>query len=91
MAAIIDLGRAIGEVAAGNGEVALHIGDAFDDPASLLAYVAWGNGPHGRIDQATSAGLWDGTSVEVFDNAPSISTGVYPATMSNDWAPDIGG
>jgi len=91
MAAIVDLGRAIGEINPATGEIALHMSDAFNDPASLVSYVAWGDGPHGRVELATSAGLWDGTAVDVFDDAPSISTGVYPATQSVDWSADIGG
>jgi hypothetical protein len=91
VAAIVDLGRAIGDIAPGTGEIALHGSDAFDDPASLIAYVAWGAGPHDRIDQAVAADLWDGGAVDVFDDAPSISTGVYPATQSIDWSADIGG
>ena len=91
LAAIIDLGPAIGEVTAMSGEVGLHAGTSFDDPDALLAYVAWGDGPHQRAELATSAGLWDGTAVAVIDDAPSISTGIYPATASIDWSADVGG
>ena len=91
MAAIVDLGPAVGGIDPAGGEIGMHRGDAFNDPTSLIAYVAWGDGPHDRIGLATSAGLWDGVPVEVFDDAPSISTGLYPATSSSDWSPDIGG
>ena len=91
MAATIDLGPAVGDVVAESGELGLHSGSAFDDGAALLAYVAWGDGPHLRVELATSVGLWDGTAVPVVDEAPSISTGVYPAVRSIDWSADIGG
>lgn len=71
--------------------MALHNSDDFDDPASLIDYVAWGVGPHLRLEQATEAGIWDGSTVEIVDEAPSISTGIYPAVRAEDWATDLGG
>nr|MDJ0954585.1 hypothetical protein [Acidimicrobiia bacterium] len=91
MAAIVDLGPAIGAVSPTTGEVAMHSSTAFDDAASLVAYVEWGEDIHERSPLATEAGLWDGVPVPVFDDAPSISTGVYPAVTSADWSADIGG
>ncbi len=91
MAVVLHLGPAIGFIAPDGGEVALHDSDRFDDPASLIAYVEWGRGAHPRSELAEQAGIWDGTRVVVFDDAPSISTGAYPATSGLDWSPDIGG
>ncbi len=90
-AAVVDLGIAVGTISPKTGELALHSSTAFDDPSELVAYVAWGQGLHQRSELATTAGLWDGNSVEVFDDAPSISSGVYPAANANDWSADIGG
>ena len=91
MATVFHLGPAIGFIAPEGGEVALHDSDQFDDSASLVAYVEWGRGAHARSDLAQQAGIWDGTRVVVFDDAPSISTGAYPATSGLDWSADIGG
>ncbi len=91
LAAIIDLGRSIGTVAPDSGEIALHNSTAFDDAASLVAYVEWGETNQARSELAMAAGLWDGIPVAVFDDAPSISTGIYPAISSLDWSVDIGG
>ncbi len=91
MAAVFHLGRSVGLVDPDSGELSLHNNDQFDDPASLVGYVSWGEGPHARTEQAIAAGLWDGEPVPVFDDAPSISTGVFPATTSLDWSIDIGG
>ena len=89
--ATVHIGPAIGVLDPLTGEVALISGRSFDDPASLVAYVEWGDNTHTRSEVATSAGLWDGVPIAVFDDAPSISTGVYPATRSIDWSVDIGG
>ncbi len=91
MAAVIDLGTAVGQISPKTGELALHRSTAFDDPSALVAYVEWGEGLHQRSDLATEAGLWDGNSVQVFDDAPSISSGIYPAISAFDWSADIGG
>ena len=91
MAAVVHLGPAIGSIELEGGEIAMHNSDQFDEATSLVAYVQWGRGPHSRSDLATAAGIWDGTSVIVFDDAPSISTGAFPATSSIDWSADIGG
>lgn len=91
MAAIVHIGPAVGAIEQTGGELALHDSDAFDDPESLIDYVAWGAGPHPRAKEATEAGIWDGSSIDIVDQAPSISTGIYPATHASDWALDIGG
>lgn len=91
MAAIVHVGPAVGDIVAEGGELALHESDAFDEPASVIDYVAWGAGPHPRIAQAAEAGIWGESTVEVIDHAPSISTGLHPTTRSEDWAADLGG
>ncbi|MGA9596238.1 MAG: hypothetical protein WBV06_08780 [Acidimicrobiia bacterium] len=91
MAAVIHIGPSLGPIEQTGGEVGLHNSDAFNDPNSLIAYVAWGRGLHAHSEEATEAGLWDGSSVEIIDETPSISTGIYPATHASDWAVDIGG
>lgn len=91
MAAVVHVGPSVGQIVASGGELALHRSGTFDDPDNLIDYVAWGDGPHLRLEQATEAGIWDGATVEVVDHSPSISTGIYPATSSGDWASDLGG
>lgn len=91
MAAVINLGRSIGPVSPDSGEVALHRSSEFDDPTGLVAYVEWGGGEHSRAELAVTAGIWQPGAVEVFDDAPSISSGVHPARSSEDWSVDIGG
>ncbi len=91
MATIVDLGPAIGLFNADSGEVALYRDQAFDDPESMIAYVEWGEPGHPRAEVAIAAGLWDDSAVDVFDEAPSISSGVHPATSSSVWFADVGG
>jgi len=91
MAAVVDMGPALGILDPAGGEVALYLGSNFDDPASIIAYVEWGEPGQQRSAVAQAAGIWDGGAVEVFDEAPSISSGVHPATSSSDWAADVGG
>ncbi len=80
MAAVVHLGPSVGQIVASGGELALHRSGAFDDPDSLIDYVAWGDGPQLRLEQATEAGYGTERTVEVIDHSPSISTGIYPAT-----------
>ncbi len=91
MTAIIDLGPAIGVLSPDSGEVALYDAAAFEDSTHLVTYVAWGEADHSRLSLAIEAGVWEAGSVEVFDDAPSISSGVYPATSNLSWFADIGG
>jgi hypothetical protein len=91
MAAVLHVGPSVGDIVKSGGELALHNSDDFDDPGSLIDYVAWGVGPQLRLEQAAEAGIWDGSKVEVVDEAPSISTGIYPAVRAEDWATDLGG
>lgn len=56
--------RQLGDISTGGGEIALADSDSFDDPDSLLEYVAWGEGTLQLSSAATEAGLWppdDGT------------------------------
>ena len=91
MAAVIDLGPALGMLDPEDGEVALYASSNFDDPDSITAYVEWGAPGHPRAPVAITAGIWEEGTVAVFDEAPSISSGVHPATSSGDWSADIGG
>ena len=91
MAAVIQLGPAIGPVDADGGEVALYASDQFEDTSSLIAYVTWGAGAADRFELAVEAGIWDDERVAVIDDAPSISTGIYPANSALDWSADVGG
>ena len=91
MAATIFLGPAIGDLAPDSGEVALFEAAAFNSPEDIVAYVQWGEQDQERSAIAVSAGIWDGGTVEVFDEAPSISSGVFPAASSSDWFADVGG
>ena len=91
MTATVDLGPAIGLLALDSGEVALYDAVAFDDPEHIVAYVEWGDGIHSRSVLAAAAGVWEGGAVEVFDDAPSISSGVYPAINNLSWFADVGG
>ncbi|NNC92244.1 MAG: hypothetical protein HKN80_07095, partial [Acidimicrobiia bacterium] len=80
----------LGPVSLQSGEVGLFAGDD-ESSRALISYVAWGDGPHLLAEAATATGLWDESNVAVIDDAPSISTGVYPATDAPDWSADIGG
>lgn len=91
MVVTVDLGPAIGNFDANSGEVALYADSSFDDPESMVAYVEWGEPGHARAEVAIAAGLWTGGAVAVFDDAPSISTGVFPSISEADWAADVGG
>lgn len=91
MAATVFLGQAIGELDPSSGEVALHANSAFTDAASMVAYVEWGEPGHGLAETAIAAGLWTTDAVAVMDDAPSISSGVFPAAGSDTWFADIGG
>jgi hypothetical protein len=85
------LGAALGEIAKQGGEMAMYEGDPAEATTSLVGYVAWGDAPHPHAESATEAGLWDGATVEIVDDTPSISTGIYPAVRAGDWAVDLGG
>jgi hypothetical protein len=91
MTATVDLGPAIGVLALDSGEVALYDAAAFDEAEHIVAYVEWGEGEHSRSVLAVEAGMWEGGAVAVFDDAPSISSGVYPAANNLSWSADIGG
>ena len=98
ISAIVDLGPALGVLDPAGGEVGLYESDLVDDPAEIIedpanivAYVAWGESDHPGSTVAGAAGVWDGSAVVVFDEAPSISSGVYPAVSSSDWSADVGG
>ncbi len=91
MAAVVDLGPALGSLDPAGGEIALYLGSEFGDSESIVAYVEWGEPGHERAEVGIAAGIWDGGSVPVFDEAPSISSGVHPATSSSDWSADVGG
>lgn len=91
IAAKSHLGAALGKIVQDGGELALYKGNPDDAAASLIGYVAWGDGPHPHAQQALDAGIWDEASVEIVDDTPSISTGIYPAQQASDWAVDIGG
>lgn len=91
MTATVDLGPAIGVLALDSGEVALYDAAAFDEAEHIVAYVEWGEGSHSRSVLAVEAGVWEEGAVAVFDDAPSISSGVYPATSNLSWFADIGG
>jgi hypothetical protein len=90
IASVEHLGPVIGTLEVTSGEIGF-AGDESFSPESLVAYVSWGEGEHPTLDQAMAASLWTDTSVETDPDAPSISTGVFPATSSLDWFTDIGG
>ncbi len=91
MAVVAHLGPTIGVLQPEAGEVALFAGSPFDSPESIVAYVAWGSAPHSWSDTAITAGVWSEGTVEVVDEAPSISSGVFPVSGSSDWFADVGG
>jgi hypothetical protein len=91
MAEVVDIGPVLGELDPTGGEIALYLGSGCDDPESIVAYVQWGEPGHQGAEIAVAAGIWDGGAVTVFDEAPSISSGVHPATQSSDWSADVGG
>jgi hypothetical protein len=59
--------RQLGDISTSGGELALASSDRFDDPDSLLEYVAWGEDGFELAATATDAGLWppDQGTVEV--------------------------
>ncbi|MEA2000624.1 MAG: hypothetical protein U9N84_01855 [Actinomycetota bacterium] len=91
MAITVDLGAAIGILDPNSGEVALYDSSSFENPESIMAYVEWGEAGHHRATLAIQAGVWSEGAVEVFDEAPSISSGVFPAISNTDWFADVGG
>jgi hypothetical protein len=91
MAVTLFLGPSIGELDPESGEIAVFADSACDDPSRMVAYVQWGKPGNLRSDTAIEAGLWSEGSVEVLDDAPSISTGVFPADSKDTWFADIGG
>lgn len=91
MAVSLFLGPSIGELDPNAGEIALLTDSSCDVPTSMVAYVQWGEAGNLNSDTAVAAGLWAGGSVEVLDEAPSISTGVFPADSNEAWFADIGG
>ena len=50
--------RELGEISTAAGEIALADSESFDDPDSLLQYVAWGGDGFDLLSTATDAGLW---------------------------------
>ncbi|MDH3731229.1 MAG: hypothetical protein OES13_08925, partial [Acidimicrobiia bacterium] len=75
---------ALGNLAAGGGEVALYASNSFGDPSAMLDYVGWGSGG-GRLSVAEEAGLWPaGESVVASGTAISAPAGGASAA---DWSP----
>lgn len=68
--------RDLGDISTATGELALADSAAFDDPESLLQYVAWGDGPFDLSATATEAGLWpeEGTAETTADAIVLIRT-----------------
>ncbi len=50
--------RELGEISTEGGELALADSESFEDPDSLLQYVAWGDNGLDLLPTATEAGLW---------------------------------
>ncbi|HUG08719.1 MAG TPA: hypothetical protein VMP13_07485 [Acidimicrobiia bacterium] len=50
--------RRLGDISTSGGELALALSENFDDPDSLLEYVAWGEDGFELAATATEAGLW---------------------------------
>jgi hypothetical protein len=59
--------RELGDISTSGGELALASSEQFNDPDSLLEYVAWGEDGFELAATATEAGLWppDQGTVEV--------------------------
>lgn len=91
IAVTLFLGPTIGVLEPDSGEVALFANSPFEEPDSILSYVEWGEPGHDAAEVAIAAGKWTEGAVEVFDEAPSISTGVFPADGSDTWFADVGG
>lgn len=91
IAATEHLGPVLGGFPVTGGEVGLFSSDDFDEPSSVVAYVAWGTAEQPIATVAVAAGVWGERTVVTTDEDPSISSGVFPATTSDDWFTDIGG
>lgn len=50
--------RELGEISTDHGEIALADSETFDDPDTLLQYVAWGSDGFDLLSTATEAGVW---------------------------------
>ena len=60
-----------------SGEVGVYSSGAFDSPAAMVAYVAWGTGgPRGSV--AAAAGLWGGRNLEAAEGDALLRTGDGP-------------
>ena len=55
-------GGRFGQLSGGGGEVALYRDSAFDNPGSIVGYVAWNSGG-ARQEVAQAAGIWGGRNV----------------------------
>lgn len=51
--------RDLGGLDQTGGEIALFASDSFDDPESVLEYVAWGDSGHDALEVAVQAGRWN--------------------------------
>ncbi len=72
----------VGNLDPADGEIALFSSDAFDDPASLVSYVEWGQSGHRNDDVAIAAGAWeDGWFVETTDATTAIT--YFPDTSTS--------
>ena len=66
------------------GEVGVYTARAFDDPGSIVRYVAWGGAGQGRQSTAADAGVWSADDF-VDNGGAALSTTSDNPVSSADW------
>ncbi len=81
----IELAASLVGLGPDGGELGVYTARAFDDPAAMVRYVAWGAAGQGRQGTAVEAGLW--SEGDFVDNAGAglVSAGDNPVG-SDDWS-----
>ncbi|CAN5781582.1 hypothetical protein BH23ACT5_BH23ACT5_16940 [soil metagenome] len=75
----------VGGVDPAGGELARHRSDGFDDPESVIDYVAWGTTGHRGARAAAGAELWNEQDYVPTAGDTIILTKVEPAIGSDSW------
>ncbi len=75
----------VGGVDPAGGELALHRSDAFEDPESVVDYVAWGVPGHQGVQAAAAAQLWNEDDYVPTEGGTIILTRVEPTIGSDTW------
>jgi hypothetical protein len=83
---VVEMGRQIGQLRPGSGEVGLYRSGSFGDPEAIVSYVEWGEPDHGRSGTAVDAGVWvAGDFVPTTDSTTGITKTAAEPVGSGDW------